>query len=85
MNKQDTSQWDKEGGSAFPIPASDLSGSYEPEPGMSLRDYFAAKAMAAFNANPGSWGSPNVNDEEIAKMAYRQADAMLAERDKPTP
>lgn len=42
--------------------------------GMTLRDYFAAKAMA--NAYTQHDGNPNI----IAKWAYEIADAMLKER-----
>lgn len=48
---------------------------WEGQPGMSLRDYFAAKAMAALLTIP-SCGSC----EEAARYAYRAADAMLAAR-----
>jgi hypothetical protein len=60
--------------SAFPIPES-----YEfvPEKGMTLRDYFAAKAMQAIIANSLSYYRTNV-----AEWAYEQADAMLLERNK---
>jgi hypothetical protein len=47
--------------------------------GMTLRDYFAAKAMQASRSRSsqyGSWG-------DLAKDAYEIADAMLAERSKP--
>jgi hypothetical protein len=47
--------------------------------GMSLRDYFAAKAMEAFLMRPGSMTAPN---DIIAQVAYNTADAMLAEREK---
>lgn len=47
-------------------------------PGMSLRDYFAAKAMAAMVMNPDNNG--DVSD--FAIWAYRYADAMLKERAK---
>ena len=40
--------------------------------GMTLRDYFAAKAMQGMMAN--SW---NKNYDDWAKHAYRMADAML--------
>jgi hypothetical protein len=48
-------------------------------PGLSLRDYFAAKAMQGFAATPhmAQWCS-----EDVATSAYRLADAMLAEREK---
>lgn len=49
------------------------------EPGMLLRDYFAAKAMQGLASNP-DWGSWNC--EKTAAAAYQYADAMLAERAK---
>ena len=42
--------------------------------GMTLRDYFAAHAMEALLHN---W-----KEEVIPQMAYKMADAMLAEREK---
>ena len=42
--------------------------------GMTLRDYFAAKAMEALLHN---W-----KEEVIPQMAYKIADEMLAEREK---
>ena len=44
---------------------------------MTLRDYFAAKAMHALIT-----GNTYRNCDEIAGDAYRMADAMLAEREK---
>lgn len=45
--------------------------------GMSLRDYFAAKAMQGMNANPYC---DDYDFDKIADMAYAQAEAMLAAR-----
>lgn len=47
---------------------------------MSLRDYFAAQAMASLTLHPSF-----MEDKEalIAKYAYRMADAMLAVRSVP--
>jgi len=47
--------------------------------GMSLRDYFAAKAMQGLIASEADaqWNKP-----ALAKFTYEVADAMLAERDK---
>lgn len=68
-----------DGGSAFPIPdqrhAGGLDGSY----GMSLRDYFAAKALQGMIAGNSATG-PTFEDD--AATAYQWADAMLAEREK---
>ena len=62
------------GGPAFPTPAHNLSND-----GMTLRDYFAAKAMQAFTTHVG-WKVTQELFEEIAEGAYRQADAMLKAR-----
>lgn len=45
-------------------------------PGMTLRDYFAAKAMQCFQEQ---WLYDN--SDEIANKAYRMADAMLKARE----
>lgn len=53
-----------------------------PYPGISIRDYFAAKAMHAYETafcHPDNEGASN---KKIAQMAYELADAMLAERGK---
>lgn len=60
----------KDGGPAFPAQHYDLA---EGEHGMTLRDYFAAKAMQAL-----------VRDnyfDVVADRAYLMADAMLKARD----
>ena len=66
------------GGPAFPIVASSLEYIYVS--GMTLRDYFAAKAMQGMISRT-SWG---IEDDagDIAGEAYGYADAMLAEREK---
>lgn len=49
--------------------------------GMSLRDYFAAKAMQSMNgAHDGE--DFLFGNQDIARMSYAVADAMLAERAK---
>jgi hypothetical protein len=50
------------------------------EPGMSLRDYFAARAMQGLisNANPDD----GFNMTGISNWAYNMADAMLKAREK---
>ena len=63
------------GGPAFPGAASNER--YAPQ-GMTLRDYFAAKAMQGMLA-----AGEGVPSEKLAKWAYDVADAMLAERDAP--
>lgn len=66
------------GGQAFPVPGlSNLPNEQfvYPEGGMSLRDYFAAKAMQSLTKpqNSNSW-------DWIASEAYTAADAMLQAR-----
>jgi len=46
--------------------------------GMSLRDWFAGMALQGMTACPDIHAK---NDPEMAKWAYQQADAMLAERE----
>ena len=52
--------------------------------GMDLRDYFAAKAMAAhvMRHPVDAGGTDYPFDATMAEWAYAQADAMLKERDK---
>jgi hypothetical protein len=59
------------GGPAFPAPA---GVSHITEQGMTLRDYFASKAMEGLIANNST------NAQEIAQAAYIVADAMLERR-----
>ncbi len=47
--------------------------------GMDLRDYFAAKAMAAIICSPIAG---ELEFEEVSSDAYRQADAMMKAREK---
>ena len=66
---------------AFPTENEHQSGNqlwhYE---GMSLRDYFAAKAMhASMTSDPAN----EVDAESHARWAYEVADAMLKARSKP--
>jgi len=61
------------GGPAFPAMHFDLA---ENEHGMTLRDYFAAKAMQGLIAE-GATGY-----EDIAFFAYKYADAMLKAREE---
>lgn len=64
------------GGHAFPHSLQDL---YEPNTaGMTLRDYFAAKAMQGMFAS-GVLTNKDT-DEKIAQDAYKIADAMLRAR-----
>ena len=71
------------GGPAFPKAGIDPWGkAHSVHTGMSLRDYFAAKAMQGMLSRqeaPSCGGKAG----NIAEMAYIHADAMLAEREKP--
>ena len=60
---------------AFPIVADSLT--YICDPGMTLRDYFAAKAMQGMCA----WGAYEER-RDVAKEAYEIADAMLKAREE---
>jgi len=60
------------GGPAFP------RGKIQSAPGMTLRDYFAAKAMQGFATNLG----PGATFETRANIAYQWADAMLKAREQ---
>jgi len=79
-----------DGGQAFPVPAGNFSGgeSWSSDNGMSLRDYFAAKAPTmprhAFEEldRAGTGSSAPWMARRLAAWAYLFADAMLAERDK---
>lgn len=53
-------------------------------PGMSLRDYFAAKAMQAIAHESYRLGREfgYTQPDSLAEQAYKIADAMLAERSK---
>jgi hypothetical protein len=54
-------------------------------PGMTLRDWFAGRALTgliAEHANPQSCGSGGWTAERHAGWAYELADAMLREREK---
>ncbi len=66
-----------DGGPAFPTPALDGSTDdrAQARDGMTLRDYFAAKAMQGMLAN--NW---NHNYESWAVHAYMMADEMLKAR-----
>ena len=59
---------------AFPFVASDDTGMII-NTGMTLRDYFAAKAMQGLVANS------NTNPMDIAKAAYVVADFMMKARE----
>jgi hypothetical protein len=49
--------------------------------GMTLRDYFAAKAMQGFISYASNKGIYVPPDKELAASSYQLADAMMAYRD----
>lgn len=59
------------GGPAFPVGIVS---------GMTLRDYFAAKAMQALLSSPNC--PMSVEESALAKQAYVTADALLQAREK---
>ena len=64
----------KTGGPAFPVFPETGGGHAAAFQGMSLRDYFAAKAMQ------GVIAAENYRTHELAQYAYEVADAMLKAR-----
>jgi len=66
--------FEKTGGPAFPGHPNDVAG-------MSLRDYFAAKAMQGDVSRVGYYPIGKQMNH-AAMIAYAMADAMLAEREK---
>lgn len=68
------------GGMAFPLAAALPDGLYTVDPGMTLLDYFAAKAIPV--AYDICKSRANVNASDIAELAYQTAYAMLRERAK---
>lgn len=80
-----------DGGAAFPRAAAEYGhgGHYEQD-GMSLRDWFAGQALSGISGHLSEMISADiVSKEEILEgftaasiMAFKLADAMLAEREK---
>lgn len=71
------------GGPAFPlsIPSLECRARFESGyGGISVRDYFAAKAMAGVVASP-DYVEEEWFQEYIARQAYQMADAMFAARE----
>jgi hypothetical protein len=69
------------GGSAFPENYKPLGESgYALRPGMSLRQHFAGLAMAALLSREDTIanGAEELMHRELARLAYQQADAMIA-------
>lgn len=76
------------GGPAFPVPGFEFLDDRDPTkpervvnlpaPGMTLRDYFAAKAMQGSLADPNV--DPTDHKDDFARWCYEVADAMIAAR-----
>jgi len=66
---------------AFPVAANEYAG-HGPSLGITVRDYFAAKAMQALISTAAAPCLFGLDDAEhhTAKAAYKMADAMLASR-----
>lgn len=90
---------DKTGGPAYPgervvYEAGYVTPKRQPMPGMTLRDYFAAKAMqgmvCSIQSDNDYYRARSIAEQKgmtsisqwFAEDAYKQADAMLAERVK---
>lgn len=75
----------KDGGPAFPHDAGDFD---NPNPGMTLRDWFAGQAIQGIMrtideaARAGRLRGVIPDQDTVALSAYQTADAMLAERKK---
>jgi len=69
-----------DGGPAFPSSNDIVIGDVgtSGHSGMSLRDYFAAKAMVGHLANPSTTNHPSFTRDGLAAECYQMADAMLA-------
>jgi|LakMenEpi03Aug12_release.lakeMendotaPanAssembly.Ray.scaffolds.fasta_scaffold08163_13 hypothetical protein len=70
-----------DGGPAFPSVGEGFGNPSYSAPGMTLRDWFAGQALAGALADPTCDLSPI----ELAKIAYKEADAMLAARKEVQP
>lgn len=85
------------GGPAFPLPLTDKQerrwneamtmGALDDPNGMTLRDYFAAKALQGYISYMGCEAEATgymggQNAKVLALNAYKFADAMIAEREK---
>ncbi|HDR2317094.1 TPA: hypothetical protein QCH60_002897 [Enterobacter asburiae] len=67
-----------DGGYAFPMEATDATACRDCNQGMTLRDYFAAKAMQGIISSECNYGAFS----DLASDAYSIADAMLRAREE---
>lgn len=75
-----------DGGPAFPVTAEQYYSTYGPMGGMTLRDYFAGKALQGFWATPPEELPVGKTQEQylagMCEYFYKWADAMIEERIK---
>lgn len=78
------SEQKNDGGGAFPWVESHPQMGTRVEPGMTLRDYFAAKVLLALLMPPGLDDdcSHEAYKKKVAKLAYGYADAMIEARER---
>lgn len=71
------------GGPAFPVPINpgETYQSHAPCDGMTLRDYFAAKAMAVVWTEIPDDADRDLALDRLGRYAYEMADAMLKARE----
>jgi hypothetical protein len=79
----------RDGGPAFPmlLPQRAENGMVVENkiiPGLTIRDYFAAKAMQSLIIKGPSWvaGDGSEYRSAVARQSYEQADAMITEKNK---
>ena len=70
------------GGPAFPVTPENYDQSGYCGEGMTIRDYFAAKAMQSLVAMSDGYTHRQDQIKPMCADAYAWADAMIAERDK---
>jgi len=68
-----------DGGSAFPVYIAQTENGFVRD-GISIRDYFAAKAMQGLLA--ANWMQGDDHSKMVAEVSFIVADAMIAERMK---
>lgn len=81
----------KDGGPAFPLADSGfdtIGTNHDHVNGLTVRDYFAAKVLQGFCANPAvfaandmsGWDLVNCTEDQLAAVCNRLADAMIKAR-----
>lgn len=75
-----TNEKKNDGGPAFPVNTEMLNGGLSPSSGMSLRDYFATKALQGMCSGE-IWPS-DADANRMAEKSYLFADAMLKAREQ---